>query len=257
VREETVRVRTDPRISRRRRAIARSRRRTLFVRGTAVLAAATLAYAAFWSPLLQVREVEVVGAEKTVTEEVVAITDLDEDANLLLVSTDEIARRAERLPWVRSAEVERILPGKVRVTVTERRPALALTVGAARWTIDRRGNVLAAGAGRRLPSLAGVELSGLEPGKRLEDAEIVAALRVFRSMPRPLRRRLVAIIAPTPERITLSLDDGTQIRYGDAKRMRAKNKVLRALRARLRRQQQTARYIDVRVPANPAVAVGD
>jgi cell division protein FtsQ len=255
--EQATRVQTDPRISRRRRAIARMRRRASFVRGTALLAVVAVAYAAFWSPLLKVREIEVTGAEHTTAEEVIAATALGENANLLLVSTDEIARRAEELPWVRTAEVQRILPGTVRVDVTERRPALALVTGAARWTIDRRGNVLGPGAPGRLPSLAGMVLSSVEPGIRLDGDEIASALRVFRSLPRGLRRELAAIFAPSPERVTLSLTDGTQVRYGGAERRAAKNKVLRALRARLRRQQRSARYIDVRVPANPAVALED
>lgn len=253
---EEARVRTDPRFRRRRQAVRRSRRKRLFVGLAATFTLATLVWAMFWSPLLVVRAVKVQGARNVAAGDVVNATALvGADENLLLLSTEEVATRVEELPWVKDADVDRMLPNTVRVRVAERKPALLLSIGAAHWTLDRRGHVLAAGESRSgLPVLAGVEVAEVEPGVRLMTPESIDALKVFRSLPRGLRKQLAGIFAPTRERITLSLASGTVIRIGAAEKLTPKIKVLRALLARLRQRQIATAYVDVRVPTNPAIS---
>jgi cell division protein FtsQ len=251
-----ARVHTDPRFSRRRRTIARSRRRALVARLAAVLTVAALVWAAFWSPLLQVRAIKVTGAEHTSVRQIAEVAGVSEGHNLLLLSTGEIARRTETLPWVRRAAVDRKLPGTVRVRIVEREPALTLSVGPRRWTLDAAGRVLQEGAapGAR-PVLAGIEVAHVAPGARLRSPEARGALAALRSMPRALRSRVSAVFAPTAERISLSLDTGVLVRYGAAERLDAKNSVLVAVLRRLASTGGAAAtaYVDVRVPASPAV----
>ncbi|MDQ3963048.1 MAG: FtsQ-type POTRA domain-containing protein [Actinomycetota bacterium] len=256
----TARSQTDPRISRRRKAVARSRTRRIAGTVSAIVALGAVGWAAFASPLLAVDEVKVVGAEHTTAADIAQAAGLDTSDNLLLVSTEAIARAAETLPWVKTADVERILPGTVRVRVTERVPAMVLSIGAARWTIDVRGRVLAVGESETardrgtLPVLSGAETGDVEVGGSVSAPELVDALKAYRSLDRSLRRRVVGIVAPSLERITFSLADGTLIRFGAAERLRAKNEVLSALLEEVAREGRAIAYIDVRVPTSPAIA---
>jgi cell division septal protein FtsQ len=68
---------------------------------------------------------------------------------------------------------------------------------------------------------------------------------------------VVGVFAPTVERITFSLREGTSVRYGAAEQIRDKNEVLQVLLRRLDDEGRTAAYIDVRVPTSPAVAPAD
>lgn len=252
-RRPRVRIKTDPRFSRRRRAVERAKRQRMIVRASAVAVIVGAVWATFWSPLFAVRGVKVVGGKHTTVDEVASAAGLDPSDNLLLVSTGDIARAARSLPWVKKAEVDRMLPGTVRVRVTERRPAMVMSAVGGRWTIDRAGRVLATGAAAPgLPVLGGVEVEGVVAGAYLREREVRAALRVHARLPRSLRGEVVAIFAPTLERITLSLRDDTLVRYGAPEQLAAKNKIVRVLRARLRSQGLTAAYIDVRVPGTPA-----
>ena len=251
----TARVRTDPRISRRRRAIARGRRRRLAGSLAVVAALALGIWVAFWSPLLTVREVKVVGGKNVDAADVSSITGLGSDDNLLLVSPSQVAAKVEELPWVREAKVDRRLPGTVRVRIVERRPAVVLSSDGRQWTLDRMGNVLTEGAATGgLPALAGVDPEGVSAGSRIADPAIRDALAAWRSLSNKIRTQVAAVLAPTPERITFSFTDGTQVRYGAARSMRAKNQVLSALLAELRAEGGAASYIDVRVPTNPAIS---
>jgi cell division protein FtsQ len=250
-----ARVSTDPRFTRRRRAVERSKRRRNLVRFSLAATGLFAAWAAFFSPLLAVDDVRIVGARHTTAAEAAAVAEIDGEDNLLLVSTSEVAAKVRTLPWVKAARVDRMLPGTVRIRVEERRPAMVLSLGAAKWTIDRRGRVLTAGeAARGLPVLAGVQVSTVRPGLSLRTGEARAALSAWRSLPPALEDQVVAIFAPTIERLTFSLAAGTQVRYGAAEHMRAKNEVVRVLLARTQSEGEPAAYIDVRVPSNPALA---
>lgn len=255
--EDRVRVRVgvEPRLSRRRRTVARSRRRRLFVRSALALSLAVVLWTAFWSPLLRVRDVKVTGGRHTTAAEVRAAAGLGPSDNLLTLSTSAVARRAGGLPWVRRARVERKLPGTVKVTVVERRPAVILSMGARRWTLDARGRVLARGVAESgLPTLTTFEGDEMRPGALVRGGPAGAALRALRSLAPPLRKEIVAAFAPTLERISFSLRGGLLIRFGAAERLRAKSHLLRALLRQLRAEGRTAAYIDVRVPENPAVS---
>lgn len=251
-----TRVGTDPRISRRRRAVERSRRRRAWVGIALAGCAGLLVWGAFFSPLFAVRRVTVAGARHVTGAQVASAAGISPADNLLRVSTAEVRRAAQGLPWVASARVERVLPGTLRVRVVERRPAVLLSLGSARWMIDATGHVLAPAdrSHRGLPVLEAVQAADIGPGTRLRTPEVRGALRVFRSLPRALARRVVAILAPSRERITLSLRDGTAVRYGAPEQTRAKNSVLRALLTRLDAEHTTPSYIDVRVPSTPAVS---
>ncbi|MGH2820928.1 MAG: cell division protein FtsQ/DivIB, partial [Actinomycetota bacterium] len=132
----SARLGTDPRISRRRRAVAREHRRRLFLRAAVIAALAMLAWVLVWSPLLKVRDVRVVGGGHTNGKRAARVADLDAADNLLLVSPATVEQRVETLPWVMDAEVDRMLPDTVRIRLRERRPALALAVGGRRWLLD-------------------------------------------------------------------------------------------------------------------------
>ena len=245
------RIATDPRISRRRRGIEKARRRRALGWLGTCGAAAAIAYGAFFSPLLDVRGIEVVGAKHVDATDIETVAGVGGD-NLLLLSTGAVTQRVETLPWVAQAKVDRRLPGTVRIKIEERDAAVALDVSGDRWTVDARGHVLQSGALEGLPLIAGLHAAGLEPGERVSSPDALAALAVWRSL-RGLQDDVQAIFAPTTERISLSLEGGTTVRYGAAENLRAKRAVLRVLLTRLRAEGTVVEYVDVRVPASPAV----
>lgn len=212
-----------------------------------------LVWVAFFSPLLDVHRVKLVGSKHTSNEEVLEATGIEGD-NLLLISTGSLEEDIRALPWVATAKIDRILPDTVRVTIRERRAAFVIEGLQGTWTVDASGHVLQKGRAGRLPVLQAAVTGTLVPGEQVDDDGARAVLRMWRSLPPRLRSDVVAIFAPSAERISFSLSNRTLIRYGSAHMVGAKRRVLVALLGRLRKQGRTAAYIDVRVPSNPAVA---
>ena len=249
------RVPTDPRLSRRRRAVERLRRRRIAARAVVGSAALAALWLALWSPLLRVRAVELVGARHTTAADVARVARLSTADNLLLLSTGDVAAMTENLPWVRSAKVERRLPGTVRVSVTERRPELILVTRAGLWTLDARARVLAAGRkGTGLPMLRVGASESPVPGNVVSHPGARAALRAYRRLRPGMQRRVEDVLARTPERIAFRLGGGTLVRWGGAGRLGAKRAILRALFDRVAREGRTVAYVDVSVPESPAVS---
>lgn len=248
------RVRTDPRISRRRRAVERGRRRRVIATLVSLAVVVVLVWVAFWSPVLNVRRIQVVGIERTAANDVRAATGLGQDDNLLMVSTGDVAASVETLPWIARADVHRRLPGTVRIKVEEREEAMVVAVAAGTWTIDASGHVLEEGTVTKgLPTLTGAVLAAPEPGERLNAPEVKAGLAVWRSLPKKVTAEVASVVAPSRERIALALKDGTMVRYGGADQLDAKNEVLLVLLRRLDAEGRSATYIDVSVPGTPAV----
>ena len=247
------RVPTDPRLRTRRLAVERSRRNRSVIAVLVVVALGAGVWAAFFSPLLEVQEVRVVGSKHTSEDEVLEATGVRGD-NLLLLSADGLEDTVRSLPWVATAKVDRILPDTVRVTIDERKPALVIEGMHGAWTVDLSGRVLQRGRVSGYPILEAAVTGGLEPGAQVTQDGAVAVLRMYRTLPRQVRKRVVAIFAPSEERISFSLSDRTLVRYGSARMLVAKRRVLEALLQRLREQGRAALYIDVRVPSNPAIA---
>jgi cell division protein FtsQ len=235
--------------------VARTKKRRSMVRVLVAGGVALAVWAAFFSPLLAIKKVTLSGAKRTTADEVARAVDLDSSDNLLLLRTDDITTAVKKLPWVKSVSVDRKLFGTVKVSVTEREPAMAVALGEQRYLIDRRGRVLApTESAEGLPVLAGLQESLPEPGDRLRSAQLKGALQAYSAFPRRLQRDVQAVFAPTVERITFQLSDGIQVRYGAAEDTRSKIEVLEVLLARLRREGRGALYVDVRVPEAPAVS---
>jgi cell division protein FtsQ len=248
------RIKADPRITRRRAAVERARWRRYRWRAITVAGVGLLVWLALWSPLFKFDGVEVKGGRHVSAASIVKVADLDSDENLLTLDQGRIVEAVESLPWVRSARVQRRLPGTITVLIKERVPAMVLTTPDGKWAVDRAGLVIGRGqVARRVPVIETGTTGHVEPGDEIAAPQVRAAVKAVGSMPAELRKRIRAVFAASPERITFALHRGPDVRYGAAERLHDKNAVLTAVLDRLRTAGESPAYVDVRVPESPAV----
>lgn len=69
------------------------------------------------------------------------------------LDTAAVKSRIERLPWIDTAELTRVFPGRLDIRVTERKPYALWSRADRLYLIDRTGRVLAAVNGETLPDL--------------------------------------------------------------------------------------------------------
>ena len=95
--------------------------------------------AAASASFFQVRTVEVQGASRVSADEVQAIVRKEvEKTGVWKADLNGINARLERLPWIRTAVVSRVLPDRIRVRITERVPRAVVRTssGRFRWVDD-------------------------------------------------------------------------------------------------------------------------
>jgi cell division protein FtsQ len=219
-----------------------------------VIGMAAGAWAVASSPVFHIRDVRVMGNRHLSESEVERLAGIGNDANLLTIPARRVIRSLARNPWVLWAEVGRSFPSTLVLTIEERSP-----VG---WVRQPNGVAVVAGDGivlsRRAKAPRGLVGIGrsrhlLRPGTVLRGLE--ERLAVAASLPPELRGVVVRASLEGGE-IVLRLANGTHVRYGKAGSLPEKNAALvRVLRWAEKQGAQLA-YVDLRVPGNPAVKVG-
>ena len=145
-----------------------------------------------WRPAprsgLVVDEINVEGRETTDAATIMAALAADRGTPILAVSPSRAKQQLESLPWVRSATIERRLPGTLIVRLSERHPLAVWQHDGKLELIDRQGEVIAVkdlGRFAKLPTVVGeraaghaaalLEMLGREPELA---ARVSAAVRV-------------------------------------------------------------------------------
>jgi cell division protein FtsQ len=219
----------------------RHRRRRLVVLlllGVVLLGGA--AWLAYFSPYLVARKVAVSGQQQLRTEQIVAAAQVPLGTPLALQDVQAIARRATTLPAVQAASVSRTWPDTITVTVTERRPLLAVRQPGGFALIDHEGVAYAESGS--VPD--GVMLAEVNPTDRplLQQVGTVAI-----SLSGGLRARVSALAATNAEQISLKLRSGVMVNWGSAADSGLKADIVTALL-----KTRKTGTIDVSSPHNPA-----
>jgi len=196
------------------------------------------AWALLGSNLLVVRHVEVSGNRLVPTAEIRAAARIRPGAPLATVNTGAAAHRVEQLAPVLSARVSRSWPDTIVISVTERRPELAVASAGGYQLIDLDG-VTVRFATRRP---AGMPVLTAPPPVLRGDPAVRVAVTVLMRLPRKLRSLVVSVSASAASGVTLRLTGGISVAWGgpgDARQKAADLAVLMRTRAR---------YIDVSDP---------
>jgi cell division protein FtsQ len=86
--------------------------------------------------------IETVGLQNVTRAQVLEVMGGDIGRNIFRVPLEERRRQLEEIPWVESATVMRLLPGVLRIQITERTPAAFVRIGSKVSLIDTGGVVM-------------------------------------------------------------------------------------------------------------------
>ena len=126
-----------------------------------------------------VHQVNVTGLAHLGREQVIQATGLTARTSVLTVDGDAVRRGLERLPWVRTASVQPLLPDRVAISIAEWAPVAVFRNGPAGKPVylNDQGTALAiASAPGSLPLVQGAGSSDPRLGSRPLDAQLLAAL---------------------------------------------------------------------------------
>jgi cell division septal protein FtsQ len=123
-------------------------------------------------------------------EQVIAVTGIVEGQNIFKVNLAATRAAVEKLPQVETAEVQRQLPNRLAITITERRPVAWVTakVDDDPTTLENSFLIDASGTVMRtrtilpeyyhMPIISGVDTGNLVPGQRVNSFEMQSAIEL-------------------------------------------------------------------------------
>jgi cell division protein FtsQ len=94
-------------------------------------------------------DIEISGVRNASRAQVMEIAGSDIGRNVFFVPLDERRQQLERIPWVQSASVMRLMPNRIAVDISERTPVAKVQIGARISLIDANGVVLGPPAARQ------------------------------------------------------------------------------------------------------------
>ncbi|MCI0688205.1 MAG: FtsQ-type POTRA domain-containing protein [Sporichthyaceae bacterium] len=198
-----------------------------------------------WSSWLTARKVSVVGVHRLTAEQVRAVAATPLDIPLARVDLAAIEARVATLPAVRDVVVSRSWPHTVRITVDERRPAVAVPEQSGYLLVDfdAVGFETVGAVPTGVPRLR-ADPSGLQAGT------VRAVVTILEAVPRSVATKIAEVVATSTADVTLVLRDGTRIIWGSAADSTRKSEVLAVLLHR------SAQVYDVSAPDAPATRGG-
>jgi cell division protein FtsQ len=200
------------------------RARTVFLVLLTAGVVGTAAWLVFFSPVLGVRSVEIVGNVTVPAESIRHTAAVPELHPLATVDLDGVRERVQSIRQVAGARVDRVWPGTLRIEVVEREPVAQVPAGGQVALIDKLGVVI------EVKDVAPPMLPVLSvPRPAAGDPVTMAALKVVGTLPGSIAGRVRQVSATTAEDVTMTLSDGRTIIWGGVDRAEAKARILASL----------------------------
>lgn len=205
------------------------------------------------SSLVALDEVRVVGTNRLTADQVREAANLRLGTSTLRLRLDRAEARVEDLPLVAEADIRRVDPLTVEITVTEREPAMMVVAGNRAVLLDETGVLLLEG---RDPDLVVIDVPAPTPlpalGERPgPDTALGNAVAFHQELSGPLRAEIVRYRASGPSDLEAELAGGVRAILGEAVRVDEKVRALGAVLEDLGTESVSA--IDVRAPGAPVV----
>jgi cell division protein FtsQ len=215
----------------------RTRRTVRWIALVLVVAlAATAVWVVWFSALLSVSEVRVLGARSVSVDEVRQAAAVPSHQPLARVDVDGVTARVGAIPEVAAVEVRRGWPDVLVVVVTER-TAIAVTRTGTSWSyVDATS--------ARFGSPAGPQ-RGMPVIVASSDAALASAAGVVAALPPTLGPVVTTVSARSRDDVVLTLSGGSTVQWGSAEDSARKASVLLAL------LKVKARSYDVSAPDLP------
>ncbi|HVY52747.1 MAG TPA: cell division protein FtsQ/DivIB [Devosia sp.] len=104
-----------------------------------------------------ISRINITGQTLTSEADILKALAIPPDSSTLTFDADAALRRIEAIPSVKSANVRKIYPGEVQVSIVERAPMARWRIGDKTWLVDEDGNPIIAddGSFRSLPLVVG------------------------------------------------------------------------------------------------------
>ena len=231
------------RLQRRQQVAQRRRLLRLGAVVVVVVALGAVIHLVAFSSVFAVRTLEVRGTSLVSAAQVEQTAQVPRGVPLVRLDISGVERRVLALPEIKAVKVTRSLPGKVVISVTERRAVYAMSSGSGYSLVDSEG-VSFHEVADLTPGLLVANLTDPRDQRLRRDTATVVVV-----LPDAVRARAVLVSAATPDQIVIELSGGARLVWGSAEQSEQKAQVAAALLT------QAGSVYDVSSPSHPAITL--
>jgi cell division septal protein FtsQ len=193
-------------------------------------------------------ETEYVGLQTLAQKEVWDASGLPEGLSVFFVNTATVEQRLETLPSAQEARVSLRFPNRLRIAITERKPAAVWSLGDRLWWVDEAGRVLCeASVSSDLPVVISVVDGTVEPGSQVDETAARSAATYSRLLEGAATFRYAPGLG-----LSLVTPQGWPVHLGDDTDCERKIIALLILTEYFAQQGIQPQYADLRVPEAPS-----
>ena len=178
------------------------------------------------SVFFRVSDIQVRGNSHYTDEEIIRAIDIEEGDNLFFFDRfAALSRVFAKLPYIDEVTVERSLPNRVIITVTESQALAYIVLGEEKWTIDHSCKVLGKANDDELQGL--IPIDGISPGTLMigeplqtadgseEIVDFIAEV-LYQLEERGLYREVGRVDFSNPRRVSFTYGDKYTVVLGDS-----------------------------------------
>ena len=214
--------------------------------------------------VFQVRDVQVRGAQRLTTAQVLAAAGLENGGSIFTLDPGAVERRTGRSPWIRTTSVSTVLPNKVTIQVEEWRPVAVYQPGGGQaWYLSDQavalGPVAQGTAGGSLLDVKGPGPAP-RPGQQVLDVKLLVALvNIQRALPGILGQQVRFFQVDTCGNLTMTAGRGWRAQFGrvltpeEFASLKDKVAALKAASAKVNYDSPDLDYVNVMNPTQVAV----
>jgi cell division septal protein FtsQ len=154
-------------------------------------------------------------------------------------------------PWIKEVEIKRVIPNKIIISLTERKPAAIIHIGKKYFTSSKEGLVLfkidRPEEGFGLPLILGLEIDEIKIGEIIDKPEFRTALESINSAEVILPKKFYRVEILSPDDFMIcNKDDTLKVRVNRPEVIINKENLLREALEKIEREKLLVEYIDIR-----------
>ncbi|MBC8499261.1 MAG: FtsQ-type POTRA domain-containing protein [Candidatus Atribacteria bacterium] len=205
----------------------------------------------FSSNFCSIGEIVIRGNDYLSEDEILYRAKIKLGENTFKVDLKESKNFLMQEPWVKEAEIKRVIPNKIIISIKERKVAAFVCIGDEYFASSKEGivlsNIVKTEEEFVLPLILGLEISEIKIGEIIDKPEFKTALESINSAEVILPKKFSqVVILSSDDFMICNKDDTLKVRVNGPEEIINKENLLREALEKIKREKLSVEYIDVR-----------
>jgi cell division protein FtsQ len=188
------------------------------------------------SSLFNIKTINVSGNERVSQQEIIRLSGLNYQQNILRINTKETMKGIFQNPYVKKIKIRRALPNIINIDIIERKPMVLAPYVGSYLFVDEEGIVVEINASikdMKLPIVTGLKFNTFKLGEELKvenKEQLSTVVTLIKEITRAgINQEITEINTADTQNIMLITKNGVKINLGDASNMEKKLPMAKAI----------------------------